>query len=122
MSHWVDFSEIKSRVTIEQVLRSYRVDWCGAAARSSIAAAARFIRGKGRKLFTRISGRTYFIVLPAVREAMCSTSWLRWKLARFERQRYASVLLWFLAQRASQGKSNWLRKKEQSNHYRWASL
>jgi DNA primase len=27
MSVWVDFSEIKSRVTIEQVLRSYRVDW-----------------------------------------------------------------------------------------------
>ena len=27
MSHGVDFSEIKSRVTIEQVLRSYRVDW-----------------------------------------------------------------------------------------------
>lgn len=27
MSVWVNFSEIKSRVTIEQVLRSYRVDW-----------------------------------------------------------------------------------------------
>jgi len=24
---WISFSEIKSRVTIEQVLRSYRVDW-----------------------------------------------------------------------------------------------
>ena len=61
MSDWVSFAEIKSRVTLAQVLRSYQVDWLRRSGRcSNIAGAVRFTEARGRKPFMRNLERGLF--------------------------------------------------------------
>ena len=51
MSDWVDFSEIKSRVTIEQVLRCYRVDWLRRSGAQQYRGRCPIHQGQGKEAF-----------------------------------------------------------------------
>ena len=60
MSDWVDFSEIKSRVTIEQVLRSYRVDWLRGSGAQQYRGRCPIHPGQGREAFHANFGQNLF--------------------------------------------------------------
>ena len=51
VSGWVSFSEIKSRVTIEQVLRGYRVDWLRRSGDRQYRGRCPIHRGQGEEAF-----------------------------------------------------------------------
>jgi DNA primase len=48
---WVSFAEIKSRVTLAQVLRSYQVDWLRGSGRGQYRGRCPIHRGQGREAF-----------------------------------------------------------------------
>lgn len=51
MRDWVSFAEIKSRVTLAQVLRSYQVDWLRGSGRGQYRGRCPIHRGQGREAF-----------------------------------------------------------------------
>jgi len=51
MSDWVSFAEIKSRVTLAQVLRSYQVDWLRGSGLGQYRGRCPIHRGQGREAF-----------------------------------------------------------------------
>jgi len=60
MSDWVSFSEIKSRVTLEQVLRSYQVDWLRRSGRHQYRGRCPIHQGQGTEAFHANLERSVF--------------------------------------------------------------
>lgn len=60
MSDWVDYSEIKSRVSIEQVLRSYRVDWLRRSGVQQYRGRCPIHQGQGKEAFHANFGQNVF--------------------------------------------------------------
>jgi DNA primase len=60
MSDWVDYWEVKSRVTIEQVLRSYRVDWLRRSGAQQYRGRCPIHQGQGQDAFHANFGQNVF--------------------------------------------------------------
>jgi DNA primase len=60
MNDWVDYSEVKSRVTIEQVLRSYRVDWLRRSGAQQYRGRCPIHQGQGQEAFHANFGQNVF--------------------------------------------------------------
>jgi DNA primase len=60
MNDWVSFSEIKNRVTLERVLRSYRVDWLRRSGPRQYRGRCPIHRGQGAEAFHANVGRGVF--------------------------------------------------------------
>jgi hypothetical protein len=71
---WVSFAEIKSRVTLAQVLRSYQVDWLRAQRpAANIGGAVRFTGAREGRPSMSIWNAVCFTALLVALEAMCWT-------------------------------------------------
>jgi hypothetical protein len=60
MHEWVSFSEIKNRVTLERVLRSYRVDWLRRSGLQQYRGRCPIHQGQGVEAFHANLGRGVF--------------------------------------------------------------
>jgi DNA primase len=119
MRDWVSFSEIKSRVRLDQVLHSYQVDWLRRSGLHQYRGRCPIHQGQGTEAFHANLERGVFHCFACgaggnVLDFIAAMEGCSIREAALRLQGSPGD------GRAGQGEANWLRKKETSTH-RWAS-
>ena len=130
MASWVSFAEVKSRVTLEQVLMAYQVGGLRRSGPYPYRGRCPIHQGEGREAFMRIWRGTCFTALPVGRAATCSTLSRRWSGARFGKPRCGFMRTTFLVLSSGRRRAQPLRpaeaklvtKKREGHSQLWFSL